>query len=544
MSLIEAPRNSDWTGCIDFGTAMSKAAVVRRKSRKSLTSADVAALAIGDRDGVASRNKLLLPSIIYVTDQAVLFGEEAQTAAIRGERLDREAFVSPKQYLSTREPEELDEPLNSKIDPTGAYTARQLLALFLAHLLVQAGRAAKAAKVPWPVPLRIARPAWEQARAKAGEKALNSLVLRAFAIADDLGDKLSAAKGVSHDLARSALRKATSNARFDDPAAFPHVFELSNNGSASVLEATAVAAGSIRETGRRVVVVADIGGGTSDFGAFMTGLRGKDVLAEIRDSSRVLREAGDHLDMLLTRHILDDAGIDREDPAGRGAANRLRVDQRANKEALFADGEITVRLGDDVRTVRHGVFLADPRVRAFAERLRSKFSETLAFAIECARQYPLGLDRPTPVEVLLTGGGHSLPMVKEFVTSPPIPWKYLAASPEIPDGPVEEGFRAVHRQLAVAIGGAVRDLPHQTSPVRVKDTPDASATEAHVQPNPAGIIRQTVDILDAAQAVHETARVDHQPAAAYASGSTRPPAAGAQPAKSAGPRRLASRTKR
>jgi hypothetical protein len=173
-----------------------------------------------------------------------------------------------------------------------------------------------------------------------------------------------------------------------------------------------------------------------------------------------------------------------------------------------------------------------------------KFSETLEFAIECARQNPLGLDRRTPVEVLLTGGGHSLPMVKEFVTNPPIPWKYLTASPEIPDGPLEEGFRAVHRQLAVAIGGAVRDLPQQTAPVRVKDSPDASATEADVQPNSAGIIRQTVDILDAAQAVHEAAGVDHPPAAAYASGSTRPQAAGAQPPKSAGSRRLASRTKR
>jgi hypothetical protein len=163
---------------------------------------------------------------------------------------------------------------------------------------------------------------------------------------------------------------------------------------------------------------------------------------------------------------------------------------------LFADGEIIVRLGDDVRTVKQEAFLADPRVRAFAERLRSKFSETLAFAIECARQYPLGLDRRTPVEVLLTGGGHSLPMVKEFVTDPPIPWKYLAASPEIPDGPLEEGFRAVHRQLAVAIGGAVRDLPHQTSAVRVNYSPGASATEADVQPNPAGIIRQTVKAAD------------------------------------------------
>jgi hypothetical protein len=33
----------------------------------------------------------------------------------------------------------------------------------------------------------------------------------------------------------------------------------------------------------------------------------------------------------------------------------------------------------------------------------------------------------------------------------------------------------------------------------VKDTPDASATEADVQANPVGIIRPTFDILDAAQ---------------------------------------------
>src|SRR5262245_57722266 len=137
MGLIDAPRNSDWIGCIDFGTAMSKAAVVRRKPRKKLTSADVVALGIGERDGVASRSRLLLPSIVYVTDHAVLFGEEAWNAAIRGEYLGRQAFMSPKQYLSTRETEDLDEPLGRALDPTGTYTARQLLALFLAHLLVQ-----------------------------------------------------------------------------------------------------------------------------------------------------------------------------------------------------------------------------------------------------------------------------------------------------------------------------------------------------------------------------------------------------------------------
>jgi hypothetical protein len=210
----------------------------------------------------------------------------------------------------------------------------------------------------------------------------------------------------------------------------------------------------------------------------------------------------------------------------------LRVDQRANKEVLFADGEIVVRLGDDVRTVRQEAFLADPRVRAFSGRLRAKFSETLAFAIEGARQ--------NPHEVLLTGGGHSLPMVEQFVTNPPMPWKYLAASPEIPDGLLEDGFRAVHRQLAVAIGGAVRDLPRPTSPVRVRDMPDASATGADVQPNPAGIIQQTVDIRDEAQGA---TRADHPRAAARLPASERHPAAGAKPPKSASSRRHTSRTK-
>jgi molecular chaperone DnaK (HSP70) len=466
MNLIEAPRNPNWIGCIDFGTAMSKAAVVRRKPRKKLTNTDVEALAVGRRDGIAVRHALLLPSIVYVTDEALLFGDEAQAAAIRGERQRRQAFISAKQYLSTREPEELDESLEREIDPTGTYTARELLALFLAHLLVQAGNAAAIAGIEWPVPLRIARPAWDLERAEIGERALNSLVLRAFAIANDLGDKLSALRGVAHDIARPALKKAMSDARFDDPTGFPHVFELSDTGSASVLEATAVAAGSIRETGRRVVVVADIGGGTSDFGSFMTGLRKRDVLAEIRDSSRVLREAGDHLDMLLTRHILDDAGIDPNDPAGRGAAAGLRRDQRANKENLFADGEITVRLGDDLRVVTREAFLADSRVQDFAKRLRSKFCETLAFAVECARQYPLS-GRQTPVEVLLTGGGHSLPMVKDLAADPPVSWRYMETSQEIPDGPLSADFLAVRRQLAVAIGGAVRDLPRQTVDIRV-----------------------------------------------------------------------------
>jgi len=204
--MLAAPRNRDWIGCIDFGTAMSKAAVVRRKPRTELTSADVKPLAIGARDGLRSRNNLLLPSVIYVDDKEILFGEEAEDAARRGERRGRRAFVSPKQYLSVGDPQALDDMLDQHMDPTGNYSARKLLALFLAHLLVRAGRASAIARVPWPVPLRIARPAWDEKRAKIGELALRSLVLQAFATVDKLGDQLSAANGVAHDAACSTFR--------------------------------------------------------------------------------------------------------------------------------------------------------------------------------------------------------------------------------------------------------------------------------------------------------------------------------------------------
>ena len=467
MSLLDASRDRNWIGCIDFGTALSKVALIRRKATSRLGAGDIFPLAVGSREEIAAQSQYLLPSLVFVAEDRLLFGSDAQNAALRGERAGRQAFSSPKQYLSTHELDALEETLASDIDPTGHYTPRALLTLFLAYLLLQAQDAAKLAKVPWPVPLRVARPAWDRARAEAGERTLKSLILSAFTVADRLGESLSRSGGVAHADARKALAHgAVANAINLDR--HRSVFEMeSGSGKATILEATAVAAGLVRRAGRRVIVVADIGAGTSDFGTFMTGLPGHNVVGEIPAGSQVLREAGDHIDMLMTRHILDQAGIDPNDPAGRGAASRLRVRQRANKEVLFNDGEVSVELNDDVRTIKLQEFLANRRVQEFSERLRSKFSAALEIGIECAKQYSPRRDRPVPVEIILTGGGYSLPMVADLAANPPIPWTYATSLRNISNLPSNPDLQAVGRQLAVAVGGAVDEIPQHTAPVRL-----------------------------------------------------------------------------
>ncbi len=448
-----------WIGCIDFGTTLSKLAIVRAVPKDELRAGDIAILAIGDRDGFAVADARLLPSCVYIHDDRIVFGVEAERDGIINADRERYAFTSLKQYLSTHDLSELDAPLPANIDPTGLYTARKALKLFLAHLLHQASIVSQAANVPWPVPLRIARPAWDRSRAEQGEAALRQIVSEAMALAGILGPELGAEGGMTHKKAAAALQKAA-KAKGRDAA----MFKLDETGStASVLEATAVASAAIKNTGRRVVVVADIGGGTSDFGAFMTGLKGRSVLAEISGSSQILRKAGDHLDMLLRGYILDKLHYVEDDAAARGAVRDLRRRQRVYKEELFTNGTLSVRVGDDALRVTAAEFAKSEGVQAFSEQLRETFLLALKKAVEIARSFSRSAKR-APVEILFTGGGHALPMVRGLAQRLPYDWNFRVSDPDFENWPAGDGG-APNRQLVVAVGGAMLELPKVTAPI-------------------------------------------------------------------------------
>jgi hypothetical protein len=71
------------------------------------------------------------------------------------------------------------------------------------------------------------------------------------------------------------------------------------------------------------------------------------------------------------------------------------------------------------------------------------------------------------IEIMLTGGGHVLPMVRALADQPGRDWTFRRAEPSIPGISGHPDFKGFVEQLAVAIGGAIRDLPVQTAPVRL-----------------------------------------------------------------------------
>jgi hypothetical protein len=58
-------------------------------------------------------------------------------------------------------------------------------------------------------------------------------------------------------------------------------------------------------------------------------------------------------------------------------------------------------------------------------------------------------------------------MVQSLATDPPLAWRYVAANRELTALANAPGVRAIERQLAVAIGGAVQHIPKQTAPVHI-----------------------------------------------------------------------------
>jgi hypothetical protein len=459
-SILDAGVDDNWTACIDFGTAFSKIVMVQRHTPGTTTVGHVRPLQIGPAT-LPGFSPLMCPSALYIVQNQIHFGERAFIVFANHGDNARRLFESPKHYISSLNRQLLETPTDQAEDPTQQFTRAQLLLLLLGFIVHRFDRALQTEDIAGGcVPrLRIARPAWKREFERDGEALLLDLLARAFVLARSIGAQYDTNDGISVDVAASALelvnRLVTPSQHLKTKlvgAARPR--DCIDRGF--VPEATAVAAAAIRpeEGRRRVFVIADIGAGTSDFGAFVTvpGREQRGRICEYASARRIVERGGNFLDSQIVTYLIGKNGLNPGLPSDVGAIAALNREARRYKEEIFRDQELLGPLQGELSE-----FVVQPKVKGFVEELRSAFKETLDVA---CREAATMDDRP-PVRVICTGGGADLPFVRDLARMPPP--NFVSVTPEdaTPPWALTNVWDIVFRQLAVAIGGAMPSLPEQ-----------------------------------------------------------------------------------
>lgn len=440
--------------CLDFGTAMSKA--FAQSDNGQAFELELGAQAGGEGYAV--------PSSVFISDSGrILLGYEAVEASQELSESNRQRLDSIKSWLSQRSDGDLDRfQLSPEMNPTDVkLTEGDLIRIYLAYLTdlaVSQVQTWDADDTRGPlsryIRRRFAHPCWPSAAQKVwADRLMRKWMAEAQILADTFHGKWEGGLDVAE--AKAAVDQVRALNRCPD--------YLIADG---VPEPVAVAAGALvdGEEKRLPFMVIDVGAGTTDFGVFL--LREDEAreitrVFQIPGSIKALMQAGDRIDMMLKKFILDAQGVDLSEPHGRLVAADLSRRIRGLKERLFATGSVQYVLTDGtLGKVGLEEFLAARPVKEFSERIEQGFMNVLEGLDDTWLNYLAQAD----LSVILTGGGASLPMMKSLsagwvdVRGKRIGRKAVNPLPEWirEDAP---DLEPVYPQLAVAIGGAAHELP-------------------------------------------------------------------------------------
>ncbi|MGD9967388.1 MAG: Hsp70 family protein [Hyphomonadaceae bacterium] len=432
---------SDWTLCIDFGTAFSKAAVAPVDAWSRFDPAHVRPLMLG---GYEEGNAFLLDSALFVDNDRVLFGRAAIARANELGDSKRTALRSFKTLLSVSD---LDRALNTNapasIDPHRVFQMRDLIVLYLAYLLAAVERAVASDTVLAQSQIakrRYAAPAW-----RGGDSAgMHDVVVRLFGEADMFreaaGRRLLAAEGLSLRTISDGLPRAMKEAQ---------ALEMG-----LIFEATAAAAYTsvgLEHSASHTIVV-DMGAGTTDIAALArVGTR----TIQLPEACVTLRQAGDLIDRVIANQVLEQAKWARKQDQKVELWTVLMRQIGDIKETIFADGRATLRSQGRSITLSLRDIERDPDLKDFTRDLREAYDHALAVVRDDARARG-----KAEVQAIAVGGGAPIPFIQELVhrkaaaTRPRV--RPRPATPDWARGNVYEGNLApVFPQLAIAIGGAL-----------------------------------------------------------------------------------------
>ncbi|NYF54064.1 rod shape-determining protein [Tunturiibacter gelidoferens] len=444
--------------CIDFGTAKSKA-FARRINGGGLGPEDLLEMGLGRLDGDMDNSPYTVASSVWVSDEGRMFAGSYAIKLSSDYGLDgkpRKRLDSVKQQLSHASHEhQLLEPLSAAFNPTSeALTFEDAICFFLAYLTDLIGSDLEVRhKLSRYTPRRFTVPAWSDEQREWATSTLRKFLKRAQILADTFHDRWS--EGIPVAEVRNANLEAKKLENQLD-----HLLDGQIKDSPLGISEP-IAAGSARlstdRNMRNMVLVVDVGAGTTDFALFLVPQGPGGGKAFPLRMSEAVRSAGDRVDDILVQFILSkmDGHTDTETQARVAAQLRLR-NLRTYKRRLFNEGIIEIDLVTDERViVDREEFLDSKEVKAFGKTLEDRLASFLS-----AVHPSLGAATQDAL-ILFTGGGAKLPFVADLAKKT---WKigdtafrFRPPTKLIPDiiADFDDAFLAEYGQLAVAIGGTL-----------------------------------------------------------------------------------------
>lgn len=439
--------NSDSLMCLDFGTSFSKAYVVRDDGLVP----ELIDIELGS--STEGRSRYFMEAEMLIDQGSVYFGIDAikRVADRDSERL----IESPKQ-LFTLEPDVASlryRKLGESKDPDQMFSVRDIIVLYLAFLNQRAEASAVEHGVDRNVCRRFSHPAWDTEYGGNNQAEMGEMFAEAIVISRTLDGRFD---NLKVELAQRILKEA----RALDRALLPTALV-----KGSVREATAAGAGALldTETGRqKAYIVIDVGAGTTDIAGFLARRHAMtDVLKlwEVTGSAIAIRSAGNKLDLHLTSFVKERLKYDSGGSEEYAIDHFLRVHRRRFKEELFNEGKTSIRFTtEDEVSVDLSEFLEYPPVKKFRETLRGAVAKSID---------ALGPEFCKDAVLVATGGGAHLPMIQEL-GSERLQTESCGSVQLAIIEPMSEGLRQtnpeiipVYSQLAVAIGGALPELPEE-----------------------------------------------------------------------------------
>lgn len=395
VELSSAWREADVVGeavaCLDFGTAYSKAGLGDLSKTNGFVE-----LALG---ALAGETEMIYPvsSSLFFEAGRVVFGPQAVTRSLL---TGRPRLDSIKRYIS-----EMVQQVEYALIPadintsTHPFTLRDGVLLYLAYLTDLLGQALEQQGFSRYTPRRYTLPGLEGRLEQRGP-AVDNLMKQLLADAQILADTFRGSWGDGLPTAEAWAALRAVDAIEERPSS------IVGDGLAEALAASQSAIDRTRA--RSLMLVVDVGAGTSDVGVFVV-QPGEDgpLVAPVSGTMKVLRQAGDRIDEALIDLILKKAGAISGSQTYSIYNNELRLKIRDLKRELLTigrDGTVVLLADDSSVVVTEPELLTHEKVVAFIGDLKKTIADALSQLDSDVLRALDGRCR-----VVLTGGGSRLP---------------------------------------------------------------------------------------------------------------------------------------